>query len=159
LTAVRETADNSVELIPALARLSRGLRDRIVESLLSLRSGEPLAHVTTSLSGALKKCSQALRLEDVGRGHDAMVLLEEATQLDTGFAMAYRKLAAVLSNAGGTIDQQSTAATRAYQHRDRLPDLERYLATAYYFGVVRYDPGQIVPAYRAALAIDPENTV
>jgi len=158
LTAVRETADNAAALIPALDRLSRALRERIGESLRTIRAAEPLEHVTTGSLAALQKYSQSMRLENIGESEAAIALLSEATSLDTGFAMAYRKLAAILGNTGASLDQQLAAATRAYQHRDRLPDLERHLATAYYFLAVRYDPGAAVAAYRSVLSIDPDNT-
>ena len=47
LTALRETAASDAELIPAIDRLSRALRERIGESLVTIRADEPLEHVTT----------------------------------------------------------------------------------------------------------------
>ncbi|HMI58442.1 MAG TPA: serine/threonine-protein kinase, partial [Gemmatimonadaceae bacterium] len=66
LTALRETAANDGELIPAVDRLSRALRERVGESLVTIRADEPLAHVTTSSLDALRKYSQGLRLGDAG---------------------------------------------------------------------------------------------
>jgi TolB-like protein len=96
LAAVRESAANDAELIPALDRLSRALRERIGESLVSIRADEPLAHVTTESLEALKKYTEGVRLADVDDYDRSIAFLEEATALDTGFAMAWRKLAAVL---------------------------------------------------------------
>ena len=86
-------------------------------------------------------------------------LLQQAIALDSGFAMAWRKLAVSLGNSGASMDQQVMAATRAYQHRDRLPELERELTTAYYFGVADSREDQEEAAYRRVLAIDPQNPI
>ena len=133
LTAVRETAASDAELIPALDRLSRALRERIGESLVSIRADEPLEHVTTGSLDALKKYTQAVRLFDAGQEEAALPLLQEATAIDTAFAMAWRKLAAVLGNIGASNAKQMDATTRAYRHRDRLPELERQATIAYYY--------------------------
>ena len=45
---------------------------------------------------------------------------EEAVALDSGFAMAWRKLAVVLGNTERSATPAVAAATRAYRHRDRL---------------------------------------
>ena len=73
--------------------------------------------------------------------------------------MAYRKLAVVLSNAGGAQSRIAAAATQAFRHRDRLTPLERDLADAYYYTRVEYDPAKTEAAYRAALEQQPENGV
>jgi eukaryotic-like serine/threonine-protein kinase len=73
--------------------------------------------------------------------------------------MAYRKLAAILGNIGGSATRAVGASTRAYAHRDRLPELERDLAVAWYYGLVDYNPAKLIAAYRSALALDPDNTI
>ena len=159
LTAVRETAASDADLIPALDKLSRALRERIGESLVSIRADQPLEHVTTGSLEALKKYTQAVRLFDTGQEEAALPLLQEATAADTGFAMAWRKLAVVLGNAGASYAQQIDATSRAYRHRDRLPEIERQATIAYYFSNVDIDPPRSAAAYRAMLAIDPDNTI
>jgi tetratricopeptide (TPR) repeat protein len=159
LTAVRETAASDVELIPAVDRLSRALRERIGESLVTIRADQPLAHVTTGSLDALRKYSQALRLSDTGQEEEAMPLLQEATATDTGFAMAWRKLSVIILNNGGSLTSAADAATRAYQHRDRLPDVEKQAAVAEYFDIVDHDATKVIAAYRAMLAIDPDNDI
>jgi eukaryotic-like serine/threonine-protein kinase len=158
LTAVRETAANDAELIPALDRLSRAVRERIGESLVSIRADEPLAHVTTSSLNALRKYSEALRLVERGREDLAIPLLEEATALDTSFAMAWRKLGVLRGNAG-SFQKQVDALTRAYRHRDRLPELERQATIGSYSEAVDYNPSKAIAAFRAMLAIDPDNDI
>jgi tetratricopeptide (TPR) repeat protein/tRNA A-37 threonylcarbamoyl transferase component Bud32 len=159
LTAVRETAADPSALLGAIDRLSSKLRERIGESLVSIRAKPPLEQVTTASLPALRKYSDALRLEEEDRLDEAIPMIREAVTLDTGFAMAWRKLAVMLSNTGQSTSEQTAAATKAYAMRDRLPELERALATAYYFSFVEYDLPKAAGAYRSALAVDPDNLV
>ena len=66
LVALRETAADENGVIPAIDRLSKRLRERVGESLRSLNNTEPLEQVTTASLDALKKYSQAVRLDDNG---------------------------------------------------------------------------------------------
>ncbi len=159
LTAVRETAPSDGELLGAIDRLSKKLRERVGESLVSIRDNSPLEQVTTGSLAALRKYSEALRLEENDQSEAAIPMLQEAVAIDTGFAMAYRKLAVILGNLGGNEAGQIAAATRAFSHRDRLPELEGNLTAGYYYQFVEYDPARTEAAYRAALAVNPDNLV
>ena len=159
LTAVRETAQGDAELLGAIDRLSKKLRERVGESLVSIRENAPLEQVTTGSLVALRKYSEALRLAEDDKPEEAIPLLQEAVAIDTGFAMAYRKLAVILGNLGGNEAGQVAAATRAFSHRDRLPELEGDLTAGYYHQFADYDPAKAAAAYRAALAVDPDNLV
>jgi tetratricopeptide (TPR) repeat protein len=159
LIALRETADDDRGIVAAIDRLSTRVRERIGESLRTIRAGEPLDQVTTSSLEALRLYSEASRLSDLGNPDSAIPLLREAIGLDSGFAMAWRKLAVALGNAEASPEEAAAAATKAYEHRDRLPEIERQLAIAYYFGVVDYQPDKHEQAYRRILEIDPENYI
>ena len=159
LVSLRETAQDDGAIIAAVDRLSRKLRERIGESLKTIRASDPLEQVTTGSLEALRKYSQGVRASDAGDMARAAPLLEQAIALDTTFAMAYRKLAVVLSNSGGAQSRIGVAATQAFRHRDRLTPFERDLAEAYYYSRVDYDPAKTEAAYRAALDHQPENGV
>ena len=159
LTAVRETAQGDGELLGAIDRLSKKLRERVGESLVSIRENAPLEQVTTGSLPALKKYTEALRLEAEDQPEAAIPLLQEAVAIDTGFAMAYRKLAVVYGNLGGNDAGQVAAATHAFSHRDRLPELEGNLTAGYYHQFVDYDLAKAAGAYRAALAVNPDNLI
>jgi tetratricopeptide (TPR) repeat protein len=150
LTAVRESADDQAALLSAIDRLSKKLRERIGESLSTIRANGKLEEVTTGSLEALRKYTEALRLEEKDRSDEAIPLLEEAVALDSGFAMAWRKLAVVLGNSEASASRQVAAATAAYRHRERLPSLERDLAMGYYHAYVDYDPNKVIAAYRSA---------
>jgi hypothetical protein len=69
LVAVRETAASDAELIGAIDRLSRGLRERIGEPLRTLAARPPLSQTTTSSLEALRLYARAVPLtrEDPAR--------------------------------------------------------------------------------------------
>jgi eukaryotic-like serine/threonine-protein kinase len=159
LVALRENAQDDGAIIDAVDRLSKRLRERIGESLKTIRASEPLEKLTTASLDALQKYSQAMRANDAGEIDRAVALLQETIALDTTFAMAYRKLAVILSNTGAARSRVAAAAASAFRHRDRLTPIERYLAEAYYYYVTEYDPARIENAYRSVLEIDPENPV
>ncbi len=159
LTAQRETAANDAELIPALDKLSRSLRERIGESLVSIRADAPLERVSTGSLEALRKYTQAMTLEDAGKSEQAEQLLKEATEIDSGFAMGWRKLSVLLANGSAPYTEVMDASTRAYQHRERLTELERQATIAWYFDIVDPDRDKVLSAYRSMLAIDPDNAI
>jgi len=159
LAAFRASADDAKGIIPAVDKLSKQLRAKIGESLRTVRTSRPLEQVTTGSLEALAKYSQAERAINVdGDNIRGLSLLQEAIALDTNFAMAYRKLGVVLSNTNGPPDQREAALEKAFAHRDRLTDIERYLTTGTYFmsGASR-DPVKALAAYDALLEIQPDN--
>ena len=159
LTAARETATDDRALIGAIDRLSRKLRERIGESLRTIRASPSLEQVTTGSLEALRKYSEARRAEDVGDYDRAAAGYRDAIALDTGFAMAYRKLAVMLRNAVASKDRINAATAKAFQLQHRLPEVERYLAIGNYFENVDYYPAKAVAAYRFILERDPENAI
>jgi serine/threonine-protein kinase len=157
LAGYRETAGNASEIIPAVDRLSRTLRRRIGESLGKIRANPPLAAVTTGSLDALRRYSLGLRAHRTGRFEDALTLYESATRLDSTFGMAWQGVAIILWNLNRDPGRQQDALTRAYALRDRLPERERYSTEARYFEEVLGDTPKAREAYRALLALDPEN--
>ncbi|MBI3981952.1 MAG: hypothetical protein HY337_03515 [Gemmatimonadetes bacterium] len=157
LLALRETAADAAGLIPAVDRLSKKLRERIGESLKTLRASEPLDRVTTSSLDALRFYTRAEQAEQRGAVDESIRLLEQAIAEDTLFAMAYRKLGVVLGNAFRERSRIDAALTKAFELRDRLPPLERGHAAAYYYSNVEQDAERAIDAYRSVLAIDPDD--
>jgi len=159
LVALRETAGDDAGIVSALDRLSAKVRERIGESLTSIRAGEPLEKVTTGSLEALRLYNEGARFSDRGFEKQAVERLEQAIALDSGFAMAWRKLAVALENARSSQDRVVAATTKAWEHRDRLTEIERQLAIGYYHSVVDFDPDKEEAAYRRVLEIQPDNSV
>ncbi|HEX9754366.1 MAG TPA: protein kinase [Gemmatimonadales bacterium] len=156
LLAGREIARDPSEIIPAVERLSKRLRRGIGESLRSIRASEPLERVTTSSLEALRLYTQANQATVIGRRPtDAIRLLEQAIALDSGFAMAWRRLSVTLGNTGLDPDRADGAARRAHELRERLPRREAALATAFYFHRQGRRP-EAIRAYQELLASWPD---
>jgi len=159
LVAFRETAADSTRILKAIDRLSKRLRERVGESLRTIRANQPLDRVTTPSLAALEKYSQAIRASDVeGDFTKGIALLEEAIALDTGFAMAHRKLGVELSNELQQRTRVVEALTKAFEHRDRLTERERYLTIGSYFMQVNYQPDKAMTAYQSLLDIYPNDS-
>ena len=156
LAAFRETARTEDDLIDAIEALSRSIRDKSGESLRTIQGGPPLDQVTTSSLEALRLYTRGELI--AGDDQAAIELFERAIELDPEFAMAHRKLAVMLGNAGVRPADQVAAFERAYELRDRLPDAERYLAEADYEELVRGNRDAAIRAFESLLEIDPVNT-
>src|SRR2546425_3112936 len=100
-------------------RLSKKMRERIGESLKSIRKTEPLEQVTTASIAALRRYTQASRLFDRGKYGESIPLLEDAIRLDSTFAMAYRRLAVAFYNIRGPRSGEIQAAREAFRYRHR----------------------------------------
>ena len=161
LADFRVTANEAKDIIPAIDKLSRDVRTKIGESLKSINATRALEQVTTPSLPALRKYVQAVTLFDQGGDFDhGIALLNEAVSLDSGFAMAYRKLAIELGNHGGFADREIEAISHAYAHRDRLSEPERYLTeAAYWTNGPAPDAAKTVAAYEALIELQPNNAI
>ena len=134
LATFRETASDDGSLVTAVGALSRSIRERVGESLKGIRRSVPLERVTTASLPALRKYVEATRLQTAtGNTDRALQLLEEAVALDSTFAMAWRRIAVILTNDGREPDRARAAVATAMRFRDRLSDEERAFTEAYYY--------------------------
>jgi tetratricopeptide (TPR) repeat protein len=155
LAAFRETARSEDDLIDAIEALSRSIRDKSGESLRTVQSGPPLESVTTGSLEALRLYTRGEAI--AGDFGGQAELFERAIELDPAFAMAHRKLGVALGNQGVRQADQVIATTRAYELRDRLPDVERYLAEADYEELILGDRDAAIRAFENLLELDPLN--
>ena len=156
LASYHETIDGPKELIPTIDQLTRKLRGRIGESLRAVHASPPLDEVTTRSLDALRKYAEGVRANDIETDYPkAIALLQQAVALDSTFAMAWRKLGVVMSNAFMPQPQIFAAIDHAYRNRDHLTERERNIATASYFDMgPGRDRQKAVAAYEAVLLHD-----
>jgi tetratricopeptide (TPR) repeat protein len=138
LVAVRETAASDAELIGAIDRLSRGLRERIGEPLRTLAARPPLSQITTSSLEALRLYARAVSITR-GDPARALPLLEEAVTLDPAFVAAWFQLAVALEQTGAPTSAIRAALARGAEHLDRLAGAERYVFQGAYQARVEGD--------------------
>jgi len=158
LASFRETARDSTGVIDAVDRLSRALRAKAGESLSAVRASPPLEEVTTSSLEALRLYARAADVVAAeGNYMRAAQLYDEAIRLDSTFAMAHRKLGAMLINMGIQRSRYLKAFDRAYALRHRLTARERGLAEGMYHGHLARDRARAIEAYRNLLASYPDD--
>ncbi len=159
LASFATMAGAEAEILPAIDRLTKEMRAKIGESLRSVQAAKPLEQVTTPSLEALRKYVQAVHAMEVeGDIPKGTTLLDEAIALDSNFAMAYRKYAMEVSNTPGQASRAMSLLEKAYQHRDRLSDAERYLTVAAYFDRGPHaDVAKATEAYEALLDLQPDN--
>ncbi|HEU4524203.1 MAG TPA: protein kinase, partial [Gemmatimonadales bacterium] len=160
LATFRETASGENELIGAIGDLSRAVRAKAGESLRAIRASSELERVTTPSLAALRKYVEGSALADeAGEGDRGLALLEEAVALDTGFAMAWRKIAVLLGNDDRNRDRSLAAIETAYRHRERLTEYERLLTEGYYYTRgPRPNADRALAAYEEVIRLDSNST-
>ncbi len=159
LEKFRETADNDAALVPAVGALSRAIRERVGESLKGIRRSAPLERVTTSSLPALRKYVEGTRvLSDQGDDRRALELLQDAVEIDSTFAMAWRRIAVVHSN-DGQLARADSAIRVAMRFRDRLSDEERAFTEAFFYSrSTEPDYSRAISAYEDVLRRDSLNS-
>jgi len=131
LTKEQAEATSKEDVLKALSRASSSLRTKLGESLPSVQKFS-VSEVTTSSLEALKSYTVGLKTALDNGDAPAIPFFKQAIELDPNFPMAY----AQLSTSYGNLSEQSLAlenATKAYQLRDRVSELEKLWITATYF--------------------------
>ena len=154
LASYQTTVDGPSQLVAGVDEVTRKLRGKIGESLKSVQNSPPLAQVTTASYDALKAYTEGARVFDEQQDYQkAIPLLRRAVTIDTGFAMAWRKLAIAYDNGGYPPSATSAAILKAFQLRSRLTDQERYMTEGTYYGSgAGMDRPRSIAAYQALLA-------
>jgi len=154
--ALRETAKTSSELLDAIDRLSKALREQAGESVSSLRASPALPSVTTSSIDALVEYASAVELMRRGEQFTASQGFEKALRIDSTFASAWSGLSTTLGNMGIRSADRDRAVQRAYDLRSKLPQVERLRIESLYHSA-RGEITEEMAAYKALLAIEPTN--
>jgi hypothetical protein len=98
------------ELLEASVQLTERIRERLGESLRTVREGERLAPMTTDSREALRLYRRASRAQASGDVAMAIALLSESVRVDPSFAMAWHRLGALAEES-----QAWPTAREAYQ--------------------------------------------
>ena len=125
-------ADHKEDVLKVLGQASSRLRAALGESLPSVQKYEvPIEATTTSLE-ALNNYSIGIRTIYQEGDPAGIPFLKRAAELDPNFPMAYSALATSYGNLGQSM-LQLQYATKAYQLRDRVNELEKLRISASYF--------------------------
>jgi tetratricopeptide (TPR) repeat protein len=123
-------ADNRAGVLHAIDELSRSLRRRFGETILSLhRRTTPLPLATTSSLEALKLYADGLRAFNSGEYASAITLYRAAIARDSNFAMAHAALGSALYWTNNRPEGEAEFK-RALSLMDRLSDREKFLVRA-----------------------------
>jgi DNA-binding SARP family transcriptional activator len=156
LESFRELAEHPDSIISAADRLSAQLREKIGESLKTIRGSPPLKQVRTHSLEALRLYTEAVWANIYQREfRRACDLASRAIEIDTLFIAALRLRAHCHTNLGINQAQIIADATRAYQLRHMAIPKERYNTEAVYHQMVTGDLEALIRAWRMVLEIDP----
>jgi eukaryotic-like serine/threonine-protein kinase len=133
LASAQREADRREDVLRALGAAATEVRERLGETLASVRRFDtPLEEATTMSLDALKAFTEGDNYRTRGREAQAIPFYERALELDGDFAMAHARLSVIYSNTGD-IEKSSKYAVAAYERRDRVSERERFYIIARYY--------------------------
>ncbi len=139
LAETQARADSKEQVLKALDQATTQLREKLGESLASIkRFDKPLEEATTSSLEALKAFSLGDEKHATGNDLAAMPFYKQAIDLDPNFALAYARLGTVYSNYG-QVDLSEQNRKKAFELKDRASERERLYITSHYYA----DSGQL----------------
>ena len=139
LAEVQARADSKEQVLKALDQSSTQLREKLGESLASIKKfDKPLEEATTSSLGALKAFTLGDEKHSTGNDLAAIPFYKQAVDLDPNFAMAYARLGTVYLNFG-ELETAEAYRKKAFELKDRASERERLYITAHYYA----DSGQL----------------
>jgi len=148
LAETQAQADGKDDVLKALGTASAELRERLGESLASIKRYDVrIEEATTSSLEALKAYSNALTARMTSGDPSAIPLLKRAVEIDPNFALAHARLGTVYNNLGER-ELSVEHTKRAFELRDRVSERERLYIDARYFGSVHADVPKAIEAYR-----------
>lgn len=112
LARFEEDAGGEQDVVLAIERLAERVRERLGESLRTIREGERLASLTSSSEEALRLYRRAGRASAEGDVSGAIGLLSASVAVDPTFALAWRRLG-VLAEERGDVGSARGAYRRA----------------------------------------------
>ena len=126
-------AGSKEEVLTALGSAASALRERLGESLATLRDFDvPLPRATTPSLEALHAYGLAMERGNRFIAVEAIPHLQRAIELDPNFALALAALSGVYANTSQTL-LAPVYSKRAFELRDRVSERERYMISWRYY--------------------------
>jgi eukaryotic-like serine/threonine-protein kinase len=139
LAEVQAQADSKEKVLKALDQTTTQLREKLGESLASIkRFDKPLEEATTSSLEALKSFTLGDEKHTTGNDLAAIPFYKHSVELDPNFALAYARLGTVFSNYG-QFETSEQYRQKAFELKDRTSERERLYITSHYYA----DSGQL----------------
>ena len=139
LAEVQARADNKEQVLKALDQSTTQLREKLGESLTSIKKfDKPLEEATTSSLEALKAFTLGDEKHSTGDDLASIPFYKQAIDLDPNFAMAFARLGTVYNNYG-QVETAETYRKKAFELKERASERERLYITAHYYA----DSGQL----------------
>lgn len=151
------TAPDESALLTAVDALARGVRENIVsaetaEKLLSAPHGPP-----SRSFAAVRAYTDGLEFARKGQHDEAVARFKAATESDTGFALAFARLALSHWELGFDAEAQR-ASSRAVELSDGIAPADRYFVLAT-DATIRNDTEKAIEYYRQLVDAAPSDTV
>ena len=148
-------AERKEDVLRELGGATTLFREQLGESLASIKRYDAQVEMATTPSlEALKAYSQALSARRTIDDRAALPLMRRAVELDPTFALAHARLGTIYANLLDT-EASRRHATRAFELRDKVSELERLYIEARYYTTGQADPAKAIEAYRVSIGTYP----
>ncbi len=152
LKSAQVDGESEASLFAMIDELGAAMRNA-----LEAEPASPVAKVreiTTASIEAWRFYTEALALDRQGKRPEAIALLEEAVDLDPGFALAWVALGKLHKNLG-RISEARELTRQAVEHAERLPAGQRYEVVGAFHATRWSTLGLAAEAYEAAVDLRP----
>jgi DNA-binding winged helix-turn-helix (wHTH) protein/tetratricopeptide (TPR) repeat protein len=153
----QQTVPDAAGVLRAVGAAATTLRRNLGESIQSVERFDVSPEVATTASlPALRAFREGLRLMAADQSPKAVAFFQRAVELDSDFAIAYARLAAVFVNLN---DRRSAewAAREAFLRRDRVSERERHEIDAKYYRDVTGEVSKAVEAMELGARLFPDD--
>ena len=159
LASAQAEAQTRDGVLSALGEAGGNLRAALGESLVSVaRYNKPLSDASTSSLAAWQAFTEGLIAARTKGDADAIPNVKHAIDLDPNFARAYSTLGAFYENLG-ELDHAREQYSKAFELRERVSDVERFVIEVNYYGTVTGDQEKAVQTYQRWLEEYPNNSL
>ena len=158
LAKEQEEAASKQEVLKTLGKAAASLRNKLGESIASVRRFDVPVEATTTSLEALKAFSMGITTFRTKGNAEAIPFFKRAIELDPNFAVAYAALGVVYVNLG----QPSLSAEnikKAYELRDRVSEREKYRVASLYYSYVTGELEQASQVYELWAKSYPQDMV